>query len=561
MDTLKNKGFTDEPSSKDYFNISKYTIGLSKFIKHCKTPMTISVQGAWGTGKTSMMKMIENELIGMRDEDKQAGEKYRTIWFNAWQFSQFNMGEDLAATMLTCLIGKIGESDRKQTEQLLKKVGKLGKTVALDYVSTKFGSTAKNLIEEVVSKDEKPFNPIEVVDKLREDFKKCVEDALKRDQKERIVFFIDDLDRIEPKKAVEMLEVLKLFFDCENCVFLLAIDYEVVLKGVEAKYGSFSDSRKRNIQKGKDFFDKIIQVPFKVPVANYNMTAYIQNCLVELGMECTVEEAVIYEELVKTSIGTNPRTLKRMFNAFFLLNTMNEVNTENDNHTSINEILLFAILCLQHYDDDIYNYVVCNSAVLENGKIVSALEEEEGFGVDVDAEKFRELKPFFQYLFQIVGTGKEGYEKLMAALQLSAITGKTGVTKRVHRHDVSNAAELRFGDENDKMERVDAITRFIKSAGNDAEVEMFNQASGKGVICGKVNGQRFLESYARTGKYRFEFLLKSKNCELPGELISAMAADVWKRSGNRITCTIDKNDAAEMSVAEKVLGFAYTSWK
>ena len=48
---------------------------------------------------------------------------------------------------------------------------------------------------------------------------------------------MDDLDRLEHRKAVELLEVLKLFFDVEGCVFILAIDYDVVVKGVTAKYG------------------------------------------------------------------------------------------------------------------------------------------------------------------------------------------------------------------------------------------------------------------------------------------------------------------------------------
>ena len=46
--------------------------------------------------------------------------------------------------------------------------------------------------------------------------------------KARIVICIDDLDRLEPKRAIEVLEVLKLFMDVENCVYLLAIDYNVV---------------------------------------------------------------------------------------------------------------------------------------------------------------------------------------------------------------------------------------------------------------------------------------------------------------------------------------------
>ncbi len=48
---------------------------------------------------------------------------------------------------------------------------------------------------------------------------------------QKVVFFVDDLDRIPPGDAVEVLEALKNIFDIPNCVFILAIDYDVVVKG------------------------------------------------------------------------------------------------------------------------------------------------------------------------------------------------------------------------------------------------------------------------------------------------------------------------------------------
>jgi hypothetical protein len=49
----------------------------------------------------------------------------------------------------------------------------------------------------------------------------------------RVVICIDDLDRIEPLIALEMLESIKIFLDVEGCVFVLAVDYEVVQEGMK----------------------------------------------------------------------------------------------------------------------------------------------------------------------------------------------------------------------------------------------------------------------------------------------------------------------------------------
>ena len=57
--------------------IGKYVNGLQKFIRHCPTPMSIAVQGDWGTGKTSTIKMVQEQL----EKDKDTN-NIRCIFFN-----------------------------------------------------------------------------------------------------------------------------------------------------------------------------------------------------------------------------------------------------------------------------------------------------------------------------------------------------------------------------------------------------------------------------------------------------------------------------------------------
>ena len=73
----------------------------------------------------------------------------------------------------------------------------------------------------------------------KEDIKDVIQKLLNdpANKYQRVVFFVDDLDRIPPTDAVEVLEALKNMFDIPNCIFVLAIDYEVVVKGLESKFG------------------------------------------------------------------------------------------------------------------------------------------------------------------------------------------------------------------------------------------------------------------------------------------------------------------------------------
>ena len=49
------------------------------------------------------------------------------------------------------------------------------------------------------------------------------------------LILLDDLDRIKPIRALELLEAIKNFLDAEKCVFILAVDYSVIEQGMVQK--------------------------------------------------------------------------------------------------------------------------------------------------------------------------------------------------------------------------------------------------------------------------------------------------------------------------------------
>jgi len=87
------KGYTDIPVTlidNDILEVKVYVESLSDFILGCSTPMTIAIQGDWGSGKTSMMNMIRQHIET----------KVVPIWFNTWQYSQFEMASYLSVSLL-----------------------------------------------------------------------------------------------------------------------------------------------------------------------------------------------------------------------------------------------------------------------------------------------------------------------------------------------------------------------------------------------------------------------------------------------------------------------------
>lgn len=415
MEGQMMRGLTDKPAVKDNFQIESYINGLCDFITTCTAPMTISIQGDWGTGKTSIMQMTRDRL----------GSNIHKVWFNTWQFSQFNMGEQLPILFMSKLISEIEDgkdASKSKTKEILGNVLRVSAGMIAGHLSN--GTMSLDAVGGLLSTD---F--LSEFEKLKEEFQKLV-NAKAKGKNDKVVIFVDDLDRLAPGRAVELLEVLKIFLDCEKCVFVLAIDYGVVSRGVKEKYGNdFGD------EKGKSFFDKIIQVPFKMPVANYNISSYVKSCFEEIGISVSDEKIVYYVDLINHSIGNNPRSMKRLFNSYLLLNKITVSDFLNDEK---NKSLLFAILCMQSSFENIYNHIVNNRFDVDKKFLQDLLEEKNTLfeELEMDEKQISKFIVFARDLIKLIDSdGKEGIdenelEDFKNVLNFSTITSANVATEQ-----------------------------------------------------------------------------------------------------------------------------------
>lgn len=100
---MTNLGLRDLPietAADETLGLGDYALSLSEFILRCETPLTIALQGDWGSGKTSLMNLIRVEL------DK-AHPKPQTFWFNTWQYSQFGMADELSLSLIAAFLEKL----------------------------------------------------------------------------------------------------------------------------------------------------------------------------------------------------------------------------------------------------------------------------------------------------------------------------------------------------------------------------------------------------------------------------------------------------------------------
>lgn len=388
----REMGCPDKPVasvSEDLFNVSTYVNGLCSFVRSCDTPMTISIQGDWGSGKTSMMNMMRENLQA----------SIWPIWFNTWQFSQFDMGNSLVFSMMDVLLNGL-DCDKAAIKKILGGISGLAKNVIRVATDRVAGGAAESMISDAISGE--PTDFANDILELKNKFQDAVNRKLAKEHRDRVVIFVDDLDRLQPIKAVELLEVLKLFLDCDKCVFILAVDYEVVTLGIKEKFGDNVSE-----EKGKSFFDKIIQLPFKMPVAQYNVNKYVEDMLKRMSMDTSAEEIGLFTKLIKTSVGFNPRSMKRLFNTYQLLDIVSK-GTIRGVEENVRRKILFATVCAQMCYEEFYLYLTSTildvdtlTAFLDKSGCETALKEiySETDDTDVD-RKIRRLVAFIPCFMQ-----------------------------------------------------------------------------------------------------------------------------------------------------------------
>lgn len=348
----------------DKLGLGAYSDSLVSYIKNSVTPTTIAIQGDWGSGKTSLLNIVRNKL----------GEEYLCVSFNTWQYSQFEMSESLAISFMTHFLSELNAvlGVSENVESALETVRKVSlgifKNVALYTAGKVGGEDIKELVQGTIDSVDSGVQGEDVIETLKTQIDECIEELLEVNNYHKIVVFIDDLDRLNPVKAVELMEAIKIFMDKEGCVYLLAVDTSVVKQGIVQKYGL-------DEEKSQAFFEKLIQLPFTMPVAYYDFASYVESIFpVEDGFDYSKEflNAISKEDkekciaIIQMVSGRNPRAAKRIVNAFVLQEMVlqnKRLYLKKDDSNAVEVRLatakiLLALTCIQMKLEPDYNTIL-----------------------------------------------------------------------------------------------------------------------------------------------------------------------------------------------------------
>lgn len=291
--------WADNETSEDLLGFKVHADLLVDVINDDKVlPVTIGVFGDWGSGKSSILKIVEEELTGGEEDGFKDGTL--VLYFNGWVFEGY---DDAKAALLESIIEKfdkhktIGNKVKDKTAKLFKSVKWMrllglsfkkviipgaaayltGGASLLPFLVNEFsqlqpkdlaekltGEGAEDFLKDIIKKNEN--EEVTIVREFRDDFKEMID----KSEIKKLVVIIDDLDRCTPDRLIENLEAIKLFLNVEKTAFVIGADPRIVRHAIEHRYKTDSienadDPDSRNKRIVSDYLEKLIQIPYYLP--------------------------------------------------------------------------------------------------------------------------------------------------------------------------------------------------------------------------------------------------------------------------------------------------------
>jgi hypothetical protein len=331
----------DNPTTDDALGFGESVDALVQVVAGARRPLTIGVFGGWGSGKTSLMKMVQARL------QLEAKTNVKTVWFNAWKYDgKEAIWNALIQTIFLAMkedLSTVEESRREAFRQRLLHVSKeLAKYAAK--VGTRFvpgNILREDDIDAVLAAlssgaDDRLF---EFVNSFEAEFDRLVTEYVGPDG--YLVIFIDDLDRCLPENAIQVLEALKLYLDRANCVFVVGVEPAVVEEAIRRRYNDNPELSPT------EYLEKIVQVPFVLPRIRTNMALALAAPVIGRAALSKRQRASL-DTLVRVGLERNPRRIKRFINAFMIA-TLSETELDPEE-----QLVLAKILVLRAAFPDFY---------------------------------------------------------------------------------------------------------------------------------------------------------------------------------------------------------------
>ncbi|WP_246054390.1 MULTISPECIES: KAP family P-loop NTPase fold protein [Antarcticibacterium] len=372
--------------------------------------------------------------------------------FNGWLFEGY---EDTKTVLMGRIVNEIIKKRKPQDKalkiaaKLLKKIDllKIGQSavkhgagfmlmgpagLALTTTSDILSKLSNADYEEYIKKQNENTDPDEILKNDIQEFHLAFEELIKETNLKKIVVLIDDLDRCSPDTVIGTLEAIKLFLFAKNTAFVIGADERLIKHAVRRRFPEIPGD---NTEVGRDYLEKLIQYPIRIPpLSDLELTTYINllftNLYTDIGEFEHIRISVLEEKnkdqfgftfrlenanefvtevnenlkealllsaqlvsVLAVGLNGNPRQTKRFLNTLLLRHQM--ANSKGEN---LDKRILAKLMLLEYFKSETFKSFYQQQA--KNQGIITELKLMEELVLENNDEKLDELPVEFQSYLQ-----------------------------------------------------------------------------------------------------------------------------------------------------------------
>lgn len=229
-------------SSEDKLNRESFAKSLANVILQSAFPtsFTVGLYGAWGSGKTSLLNMVIEQI-------ERSSTDVVILRFNPWLCSDPKQLITQFFKQLASAI-KMKKPTADTVCELVDQYADLFDAASLiPYAGAAIAAAGKIFTTKARKRMNRKSNDMQ--GQKDEIIRTMVKENLK------IIVSIDDIDRLSEEEIIAVFQLVKALADFPNAVYLLAFDYDVVVRALgTVQHGD-----------GREYLEKVIQVPFEIP--------------------------------------------------------------------------------------------------------------------------------------------------------------------------------------------------------------------------------------------------------------------------------------------------------
>ena len=328
---------SDAPSSVDLLSFDRYVEPILSILTDARTctPFTTGIFGSWGSGKSTLLAQLDHKLSLSHDD------RFVRVHFNPW----IHRGEDnMLVPLLHTLQDAIEEDPSQRFAKSAKKLGDVLLNLGADLLlrTATAGATSLEALETLEQSYLK--RSMQVKSDLRSLHQALAREIAEISKSAKLVFFIDDLDRCDPTEIIDLLEAVKLFLHVEGAFFVIAVDKQVVDRGIAVKYHKFGFEEEL-ASLGAEYLEKMVQLPLTLlPLSKSQILGFMS----KLDPPASVARHL---DLLSILVFPNPRKIKRIMNILAVISAIVE---RTEGLKDLDGEMVARLVVLQVQSPDLY---------------------------------------------------------------------------------------------------------------------------------------------------------------------------------------------------------------